>query len=180
MKIRTIAFAGAVLGIILSPIQSRAASASDPVAASEYGQSTDARAPKRDRDNGQTRPLPRRKPSPPAPGQSARGPAYKEECVWVGKRVVSLLARDDAMAANDFMPFYSQFGCPQEHIAKAFACVVTNKDPSENEALADRIDICWDNTDAEFPATPPAEEPGGGKDSESGKPAEGGASPNGM
>lgn len=101
---------------------------------------------------------PRRKPSPPVGGQSSRGPAFKEECVWVGKRIVNLLARDDAMAANDFVPFYGQFGCPGDHLAKAFGCVVTNTDPSENEALAARIDACWDDPKAEFPQEPTAAE----------------------
>lgn len=101
---------------------------------------------------------PRRKPSPPVGGQSSRGPAFKEECVWVGKRIVNLLSRDDAMAANDFVPFYGHFGCPGDHLAKAFGCVVTNTDPSENEALADRIDVCWDDPKAEFPQEPTAAE----------------------
>lgn len=164
MNIRSIAFAGAVLGIILSPVRIPIVGAPAPAVAAEYGSSNDTRAPKRDGETAQSRPAPRRKPSPPVPGQSARGPAYKEECVWVGKRVVSLLSRDDAMAASDFMPFYSQFSCPQEHIAKAFACVVTDKDPSENEALADRIDVCWDNPDAEFPLNSPGEDSAAGKE----------------
>jgi hypothetical protein len=125
-----------------------------PIATAQYGETNQSRPAAEDGEQGQ--PAPRRKPSPPVAGQSGRGPAFKGECVWVGKRIVNLLSRDDAMAANDFMPFYGHFGCPQDHLAKSFGCVVTNTDPSENEALADRIDACWDDPKAEFPHEPPA------------------------
>lgn len=127
-----------------------------PAAATEYGEAAQPR--RAAEDESQTQRAPRRKPSPPVAGQSSRGPAFKEECVWVGKRIVNLLSRDDAMAANDFMPFYGQFGCPGDHLAKAFGCVVTNTDPSENEALADRIDACWDDPKAVIAQEPTAAE----------------------
>ncbi len=155
MNLALLPLAAAIAALAASPPLLAADPAAGPRAAvtAQYGE---AGQPRQATDDTQR--APRRKPSPPVAGQSGRGPAFKEECVWVGKRIVNLLSRDDAMAANDFMPFYGQFGCPGDHLAKAFGCVVTNTDPSENEALADRIDACWDDPKAEFPKEPtPAE-----------------------
>jgi len=66
----------------------------------------------------------------------------RQECAWIGQRIVSLLFRDDPMTGNDFIPFYARFGCPEAHLTQAFACVV-NFGSLENDALADRIAICW-------------------------------------
>ena len=78
-------------------------------------------------------------------------PAQVAECAWMGKRVVSLLSRDDAMTAADFMPFYLRFGCPEAHVGKAFGCVVRNGEAAPNDVLAERIEKCWVNPDARFP-----------------------------
>lgn len=133
----------AVLALSSPPTAAQTAGGDKPAATAQYGETGQPRSAAKDAE-----PAPRRKPSPPVAGQASRGPSFKEECVWVGKRIVSLLSRDDAMAANDFIPFYAQFGCPGDHLARAFGCVVTNTDPSENEALADRIDACWDDPKA--------------------------------
>lgn len=157
MNLASLPLAAAVAALALSwPAAAADPGAAKPAEAAPYGGADQARPPaERER---QAQPAPRRKPSPPVAGQSSRGPAFKGECVWVGKRIVNLLSRDDAMAANDFMPFYAQFGCPGDHLAKAFGCVVTNTDPSENEALADRIDACWDDPKAVLAQEPtPAE-----------------------
>lgn len=153
-----------------SPLMAADPGAGKPAAAqAPYGDAGQARPqPENER---QAAPAPRRKPSPPVAGQSGRGPAFKAECVWVGKRIVNLLSRDDAMAANDFMPFYGQFGCPGDHLAKAFGCVVTNTDPSENEALADRIDACWDDPKAVLAQQPTPAESALGDEQPKGRPA---------
>ncbi len=153
MNLASLPLAAAIAALALSlPVAAADPGAAKPAEAAPYGDADQARSPDQARPPAegerQAQPAPRRKPSPPVAGQSSRGPAFKGECVWVGKRIVNLLSRDDAMAANDFVPFYAQFGCPGDHLAKAFGCVVTNTDPSENEALADRIDACWDDPKA--------------------------------
>lgn len=165
MRSAALALSSAVIVAALT-LPTGPAASSEPlvIAAAPYGEESPARPTAGSGNSGQAQPAPRRKPSPPVPGQSARGPAYKEECVWVGKRVVSLLARDDAMAAGDFMPFYRQFGCPEDHLTRAFGCAVATTDPSENEALADRIDQCWDDPNAAVSAPARTEGSGAAKD----------------
>jgi hypothetical protein len=84
-------------------------------------------------------PLPR--PIVPPEGQQ-ENPALREECAWLGQRIVSLLFRDDPAAGNDFIPFYRRFNCPPEHISKAFGCVVSSGS-AENDVLAERVALCW-------------------------------------
>jgi hypothetical protein len=158
MRPTTRSLAVALVGAVLS-VDLQAADVAQTYAA-QSGEASQVYPTASNGEGAQPQPPPRRKPSPPVPGQSARGPAFKEECVWVGKRIVSLLARDDAMAAGDFIPFYRQFNCPEEHLALAFGCVVTSTDPSENEALADRIDQCWDDPETESPPRAPTERNG--------------------
>ncbi|HYP10273.1 MAG TPA: beta-1-3, beta-1-6-glucan biosynthesis protein, partial [Xanthobacteraceae bacterium] len=40
------------------------------------------------------------------------GPAGNPECVWLGRRVVSLLWRDDLDTAFRHLDLYDRFGCP--------------------------------------------------------------------
>jgi hypothetical protein len=44
------------------------------------------------------------------------GPAGNPECVWLGRRVVSLLWRDDMDTAFRHLDLYDRFGCPGGHI----------------------------------------------------------------
>lgn len=89
-------------------------------------------------------------PAPIAPDTTAQGP-HTPACVWLGKRVLSLLIRDDAMGAQDFTPFYVRFGCSEAHLAKAFSCVVTNDgNANDTDVLAVRVNECWSNPDARF------------------------------
>lgn len=121
------------------------------------------------------------RPIVPPEGQQ-QNPALREDCAWLGQRIVSLLVRDDPMTGNDFVPFFQRFGCPQEHLSKAFGCVVSFE-ITENEALADRVAQCWTDpakrpTQAE---RTPAAAPDGQKDpadvpNEPKKPTEGGNS----
>ena len=52
------------------------------------------------------------------------GPAGNPECVWLGRRVVGLLWRDDMDTAFRHLDLYDRFGCPGPHIQAAFRCVV--------------------------------------------------------
>jgi hypothetical protein len=109
------------------------------------------------------RPTPTRRPDAAPAGETRDGEAaMAAECAWVGKRIVSLLVRDDAMAAGDFLPFYLRFRCPEEQIGKAFGCIVRTGEATPNEILAERIDQCWSDPDVRFPKLqkePPAETP---------------------
>jgi hypothetical protein len=83
------------------------------------------------------------------------GPAANPECMWLGKRVVSLLWRDDLDTAFRHLDLYDRFGCPAGHIQTAFRCVVVhgNIDPKAPDLL-ERIRACWinPNTDPIIPA----------------------------
>lgn len=135
-----------------------AAAASD-VAADDKAPYGSLRQPERaaaadagDRSDATVPPQPRRRP---LEARDGRGPVAANQCVWVGKRIINLLMRDDAMGANDFMPFFTVFECSQSHLADAFGCVIANRALSDNSAVGDQIDSCW--SDPAFRA-PPAEE----------------------
>ena len=91
------------------------------------------------------------------------GPAGNPECVWLGRRVVSLLWRDDLDTAFRHLDLYDRFGCPSAHIQATFRCLVRqgNIDPKQPETLNGRIHACWLNpglepTPAAAAAQPPA------------------------
>jgi hypothetical protein len=95
--------------------------------------------------------------------RSISGPAGNPECVWLGRRVVSLLWRDDLDTAFRHLDLYDRFGCPGPHIQQAFRCVVRQGsiDPKATDALHARVNQCWLNPSAAAqPATaatnPPA------------------------
>ncbi|HVZ52036.1 MAG TPA: beta-1-3, beta-1-6-glucan biosynthesis protein [Pseudolabrys sp.] len=75
------------------------------------------------------------------------GPAGNPECVWLGRRVVSLLWRDDLDTAFRHLDLYDRFGCPSAHIQATFRCLVRqgNIDPKQPETLNGRIHACWLN-----------------------------------
>jgi len=81
------------------------------------------------------------------------GPAGNPECVWLGRRVVSLLWRDDLDTAFRHLDLYDRFGCPSAHIQATFRCLVRqgNIDPKAQETLNGRVHACWLN-----PGLPPA------------------------
>lgn len=89
------------------------------------------------------------KAAPAAPAPKALPPELSGECAWTGKRVVSLLARDDVDQAKRFMEFYRLFNCKEAHIAPTFRCVIAadaQPAPAGQEvAFADRVDRCWEN-----------------------------------
>jgi hypothetical protein len=86
------------------------------------------------------------------------GPAANPECVWLGRRVVSLLWRDDLDTAFRHLDLYDRFGCPAGHIQTAFRCVVRqgNIDPKAPDSLSARIHTCWINPNTDPVIAPPA------------------------
>jgi hypothetical protein len=84
------------------------------------------------------------------------GPAGNPECVWLGRRVVSLLWRDDIETAFRHLDLYDRFGCPAGHIQASFRCLILHAstiDPKANDSLNSRIQACWINPTQ--PAPPP-------------------------
>ncbi|MBX9840680.1 MAG: beta-1-3, beta-1-6-glucan biosynthesis protein [Xanthobacteraceae bacterium] len=76
------------------------------------------------------------------------GPAGNAECVWLGRRVVGLLYRDDMDTAFRHLDLYDRFGCPGPHIQSAFRCVVrqgASIDQKKPETLNARVHTCWLN-----------------------------------
>jgi hypothetical protein len=88
------------------------------------------------------------------------GPAGNPECVWLGRRVVGLMWRDDMDTAFRHLDLYDRFGCPGPHIQTAFRCVVRQGniiDPKSPQSLNARVHACWLNPSASQTAGgPPA------------------------
>ena len=66
------------------------------------------------------------------------------ECVWTGRRIVSLLWRDDMDTARRYIDLYDRFGCSSEHLKSAFRCVIEQGpiDPKAADRLASRVHDC--------------------------------------
>jgi hypothetical protein len=105
-----------------------------------------------------SRQSPRRRP---VEAMDGTGPISSHQCIWLGKRIINLLIRDDAMAANDFIPFYARFECSETQLADAFGCLVANLGVIENGALSDQIDDCWHDPALRVPMTEPESAQGG-------------------
>jgi hypothetical protein len=93
------------------------------------------------------------------------GPAANPECVWLGRRVVNLLWRDDLDTAFRHLDLYDRFGCPGGHVQATFRCVVRQGsiDPKLPESLNARVHSCWINPSLQPQAAaqnPPAAAPG--------------------
>jgi hypothetical protein len=97
--------------------------------------------------------------------QAINGPAGNPECVWLGRRVVVLMWRDDLDTAFRHLDLYDRFGCPGGHVQATFRCLVRffgAIDPKVPDSLNGRVHACWINpaaqpqaTAAATPATPP-------------------------
>ena len=88
------------------------------------------------------------------------GLAGNPECVWLGRRVVNLLWRDDLDTAFRHLDLYDRFGCPSAHIQASFRCLIlhgNNIDPTAADSLNGRIHACWINPAA--PEMPPPAPP---------------------
>lgn len=93
----------------------------------------------------------------------ARVTAATPECAWSGRRIVSLLIRDDVDTADKHRRFYEQFGCPAPHVGLALRCVIQSEIPAaapaqgavqqgqtQARALAERVEQCWDKPSLKF------------------------------
>jgi hypothetical protein len=91
--------------------------------------------------------------------KSMTGPAGNPECVWLGRRVVSLLWRDDIETAFRHLDLYDRFGCPSGHIQATFRCLILRSnsvDPKSPDSLNGRVNACWINPADPAPPPPPA------------------------
>jgi hypothetical protein len=93
-------------------------------------------------------------------GRVLSGPAGNPECVWLGRRVVTLMWRDDMDTAFRHLDLYDRFGCPGSHIQAAFRCLVRQGriDPKAQESLNGRVHACWLDP-ALTPSQPAASQP---------------------
>src|SRR5215813_15398838 len=84
------------------------------------------------------------------------GPAGNPECVWLGRRVVGLLWRDDLDTAFRHLDLYDRFGCPGGHIQATFRCLVRSSDidPKAPDSLNKRVNDCWINPALQPPPQP--------------------------
>jgi hypothetical protein len=76
------------------------------------------------------------------------------ECVWTGRRIASLLWRDDVDTARRYIDLYDRFSCPSDHLRLVFRCVVRQgpMDQKGAEKLAARVHACWLNPDTPPPS----------------------------
>jgi hypothetical protein len=84
--------------------------------------------------------------------QAINGPAGNPECVWLGRRVVRLMWRDDLDTAFRHLDLYDRFGCPGGHIQAAFRCLTrfgSQIDDKVPKSLDDRVHACWINPGAQ-------------------------------
>jgi hypothetical protein len=83
--------------------------------------------------------------------QAINGPAGNPECVWLGRRVVVLMWRDDLDTAFRHLDLYDRFGCPGGHVQATFRCLVRFGaiDPKVPETLSGRVHACWINPGAQ-------------------------------
>jgi hypothetical protein len=97
--------------------------------------------------------------------QAINGPAGNPECVWLGRRVVRLMWRDDLDTAFRHLDLYDRFGCPGGHVQATFRCLTrfgAQIDDKVQKSLDDRVHACWINPNAQpQAAAAPAPAPAG-------------------
>jgi hypothetical protein len=93
--------------------------------------------------------------------QTLNGPAGNPECVWLGRRVVVLMWRDDLDTAFRHLDLYDRFGCPGGHVQATFRCLVRFGaiDPKAPDSLGGRVHACWINPSAQPQTTAAAPAP---------------------
>jgi hypothetical protein len=108
--------------------------------------------------------------------QAINGPAGNPECVWLGRRVVVLMWRDDLDTAFRHLDLYDRFGCPGGHVQATFRCLVRFGaiDPKVPETLNGRVHACWINPGAQ-PQTTAAAQPAAPSTAGAASPATAGA-----
>jgi hypothetical protein len=80
------------------------------------------------------------------------GPAGNPECVWLGRRVVVLMWRDDLDTAFRHLDLYDRFGCPGGHVQATFRCLVKfgpSIDAKVPDSLNRSVQACWINPNAQ-------------------------------
>jgi hypothetical protein len=88
--------------------------------------------------------------------QAINGPAGNPECVWLGRRVVGLMWRDDLDTAFRHLDLYDRFGCPGGHVQATFRCLTrfgAMIDDKVPRSLTDHIHACWINPGRQPQAT---------------------------
>jgi len=95
-------------------------------------------------------------------GRMLTGPAANPECVWLGRRVISLLWRDDLDTAFRHLDLYDRFGCPGGHVQATFRCLIRHGDVDAKapDALNSRIQACWINPTLKTQPAAASEPPG--------------------
>ena len=78
------------------------------------------------------------------------GPAANPECLFLGRKVVSLLWRDDLDTAFRHLDLYDRFGCPAGHIQATLRCVIKQGSAPANETINNRVHACWINPSSEL------------------------------
>ncbi|MCO5129383.1 MAG: beta-1-3, beta-1-6-glucan biosynthesis protein [Xanthobacteraceae bacterium] len=93
--------------------------------------------------------------------KAINGPAGNPECVWLGRRVVLLMWRDDLDTAFRHLDLYDRFGCPGGHIQATFRCLVRFGaiDPKVPDSLNSRVHACWINPNSQPQAASAAPAP---------------------
>ncbi|MBR0721108.1 beta-1-3, beta-1-6-glucan biosynthesis protein [Bradyrhizobium manausense] len=84
--------------------------------------------------------------------RAVNGPAGNPECVWLGRRAVQLMYRDDLDTAFRHIDLYDRFGCPGGHIQAAFRCLtrfLTQIDDKVPNSLNNLTQACWINPAAQ-------------------------------
>jgi hypothetical protein len=113
-------------------------------ASSGFAQSTDAKTSDPRSPNGDNGKEGQKKVDDYAEAERLLGaPAGNPECVWLGKRVISLLWRDDLDTAYRHLDLYDRFGCPGGNIQIAFRCLVHGPQPDSKTPLDGRASDCW-------------------------------------
>lgn len=81
-----------------------------------------------------------------------KGAAGHPECVWLGRRIIALLLRDDLDTAMRHLNLYDRFGCPRNQIQTSFRCLIrqgTRIDPKVDPKIFEKLDArtlaCWLN-----------------------------------
>jgi hypothetical protein len=79
--------------------------------------------------------------------RTINGPAGNPECVWLGRRVVTLLWRDDLDTAFRHLDLYDRFGCPGGHIQATFRCMARSGGPDAKPTgdINKDVQTCWVN-----------------------------------
>ncbi len=150
---RVLSVAGGVCAALLLLAAPLAPSAS-PV----YAQSADTKPPDKTPPPGQ-QPPPKKVDEYTQIQHEVTGAAGNPECVWLGRRVVSLLWRDDLDTAFRHLDLYDRFSCPAAHIQAAFRCLILHADsidPKAPDSLNGRVEACWINPTEPAPPPPAA------------------------